>query len=280
MRLHQLMEEVAALGFTERVGDTQVFLFCANRALRTLAADRPTVKTLQMQKQILRPVALTESLFHRGAEALYVQPCGNLFSFLVSGTGEYTVYNGKGTEITTPFHTPHALFRDTVKEGSSVVFRGEYDYTIRRFCSYRATVAPDTPGVCVEGEDFVIGVKDMPTDFLTFDRLPEDDTGEPIAGATLNKDTLRIPAAYEGGVRLCYRVCPTPLYADDPLQEADVPKRVEHLLPLLCAAYLWMDDEPQKAQCYMQMYENGIRSIAYSDTVRADVRYTDVLNWT
>ena len=52
-----------------------------------------------------------------------------------------------------------------------------------------------------------------------------------------------------------------------------------HLLALLTAAYLWIEDDSAKAQFYMQMYMEGIRDLRISRPHVADAVITDTHHW-
>ena len=52
-----------------------------------------------------------------------------------------------------------------------------------------------------------------------------------------------------------------------------------HLLPLLTAAYLWLDDDSAKAQFYMQMYMEGIRDVRISRPTSQDTEIKDTHHW-
>ena len=92
-------------------------------------------------------------------------------------------------------------------------------------------------------------------------------------------NTLFIPSDYEGEIHLTYRRVPSAILADAPNATIDLSPALAHLLPLLTAAYLWLDDDAGKAQFYMQMYMEGIRDIRLSRPVSASTEMKDTHHW-
>ena len=88
------------------------------------------------------------------------------------------------------------------------------------------------------------------------------------------ENTVVIDAdANKGSFRIFYKAAHDPLtnvqqYKDD----VPLPLKVHHLVPLLAAYYVWMEDEPAKAAQYYNMYEQkSVEVKNQTDTPRARI---------
>lgn len=97
-------------------------------------------------------------------------------------------------------------------------------------------------------------------DFLTFDKHPvQIDDGEKCEpfGDYLEWDyhTLKVPGDVSGTFIVQYRAKPTRYQAG--MDDVDIPLEPithEDLLPLLCAYFVWLDDDATKAAQYYNLY--------------------------
>ena len=65
--------------------------------------------------------------------------------------------------------------------------------------------------------------------------------------------------AYAGSLRIYYNKACTEIDATTPDSFVpELPKKVHHLIPLLAAYYLWLDDDQVKATQYYNMYETEL----------------------
>ena len=60
----------------------------------------------------------------------------------------------------------------------------------------------------------------------------------------------------------------------------DVPEECLALFPLLVCGYLWLDDEPDRAQYYMALYREGRSLLLERKPSRTQRLNTDTLGWT
>ena len=98
-------------------------------------------------------------------------------------------------------------------------------------------------------------------------------------GVCIYEKKLFIPTEYEGEIHLTYRRIPGEILADAPNAPIDLSPALVHLLPLLTASYLWLDDDGAKAQFYMQMYMEGMRDVRVSRQIGAESGITDTHHW-
>ncbi len=103
--------------------------------------------------------------------------------------------------------------------------------------------------------------------------------GIPVSGAHVSGTTLTLPKDTSGPLTLHYHRAPAVLTDDMSEEEAvDVPRSCEHLLALLTASYLWLDDEAERSQYYLSMYRDGMLRLASENKSRTHV-YADVIGW-
>lgn len=69
-------------------------------------------------------------------------------------------------------------------------------------------------------------------------------------------DTLVIDQdEHKGEFRVFYKSAHTPFTGTQTGVEVPLPQKVHHLVPLLAAYYVWLEDEPSKAAQYYNLYE-------------------------
>lgn len=83
----------------------------------------------------------------------------------------------------------------------------------------------------------------------------------------INADEFRSGSPQEGteeyekaelttySIRICYKAAHTPVTEDNTARQIELPTKVHHLVPLLTAYFVWLEDEPTKAAQYYNLYE-------------------------
>lgn len=111
-------------------------------------------------------------------------------------------------------------------------------------------------------------------DCISLIGLPHTPSGAPVPGLLLVDDTVLIPAGYIGTIIIDYRR-QHELVTIDTVQyngSIDVPQGCEDLLVLAMAYYTWLEDEPTKAERYLQMFN---AQAAYELSARGRVPQDD-----
>jgi len=258
--LSQLRDAVALLGFESSLealdeNAARHFLFCTDRALWAVERLRPRVAILRLCHDPARNLLDAYRYRHRGGEVLTLTAEGAAsYTFFVRGEGKVTVYDGKASR-TFSFSCPAGRRFCGLLSGqkASLVFAGDYDYSVtdaalwdRRFSGKEADIEPGTPYAVYDLEEYC-------EDFLRFDEPPFTERPE---GARLeNGHLLFLPRNTVCECEVRYRRKHTPVTADTPDDfrlEAD--EDLCQLVPLLVAAYLCLDDAPDKADFYLKLY--------------------------
>ena len=109
--------------------------------------------------------------------------------------------------------------------------------------------------------------------FLSFDttpvRIDEGDEYVPFGDYDIETgDTIVMSGAEEGTFRVFYKSAHEP-YTKDTADETELPLplRAHHLVPLLCAYYVWLDDDQQKAIMYYNQYETLAQTLLANENM-------------
>jgi hypothetical protein len=278
MTLTNLLEEVYALGFEDSAELDENFLITANRALMHIFSEKCEEKLGKMIATGIDTLSYISSYIHRpGTDVTFSIP-GVAYSFRVSGKGSYKIKDKNG-ERTESFDTVMGQRRGFISSDASITFLGEYTYTVIGLASFPYTSGEDVTDIPIFTKEKEYKISDVIADFLAFTRMPTDKDGYEISGARICADTLYLPSDFKGEVNILYKRKPEALCIDYPDAEIDIPRSTENLLPLLVASYLWLDDDPDKAQYYMQLYRDEMARLKRYIPSVIGGGYQDVTGW-
>ena len=147
----------------------------------------------------------------------------------------------------------------------------------RRLTVTRASIAQAT----VSADEYFITVdlSRLANDFMMPISMPEARNGVMIPGAFVSGAALTLPRELEGDVFLLYKRKPKEISAYTANEEIDIPAFCTHLLPLLTAAYLWLDDAPDNADYYMDIYRRESTKLRRAVSPAVGAEYTNVTGW-
>ena len=279
MTFKDLTAEVAALGFESEIENRPALLHSANRALRSLSALFPTYDTLILMQRVIHPTSLTEEIVFTPGEEITIPLTGTSFSMKFSGAGSFTL---KERHRTTPyfFDTPYMEFRRFLpdKKGE-LILSGQFSYKLKDIACFPYSYGTAEHDIPVITPYRAYSMREHAKNFFSFTSLPTDEKGNTVENAYFRDDTLYIPREYEGEIHLTYRRMPHLILSDNPGSAIDITPTYEHLLPLLTASYLWLDDDVTKAQFYLQMYMEGVRDVRRSRPSFAESGIADTHGW-
>ena len=98
-------------------------------------------------------------------------------------------------------------------------------------------------------------------DFISFVNQIKGLNGEIISSIVANDGILYVPKDLRETVIVSYQRLPSPMLLSDGDVQIDMPRELEHILPLLVASFLWLDDDEAKAQYYMAIYRDLMNNI-------------------
>lgn len=277
MTLQELKNEIAALGFEGEIDDTRTFAFAVKRAIATIYTERGIHKTLRIYQRNPKPSFHISTLCHEGGEVNTFNFSGGAYFFRVSGVGSFTVVDRNGVHEY-EFNSSSATVRGFIAGDGEISFYGNYCYTVYDLCHFDELISDKIEDVnyngCCEYD-----IKKMASDYLGPADRPKDSSGAVIEGCKICSGTLTVPYSYEGEIVFTYR-CRPPFDTDiDPECELDIDPECEHLLPILCAAYVWLDDDADKAQYYMSLYREGMAALKLYSPRCINAEYSDVTGW-
>ena len=277
MTIKTLFEDVCALGFEDATDMTDAFIYSAKRAQRTIALEWGREARARILASGIDTVSTVKLLKKAPSDTVsYNSGAANAFSFKVSGKGSYKIIDSSGEEKYS-FDSVMALHRGFMSRGGLLVFLSGR-YVVSDIAFFNLPADSKTEDIPVYYDECEYDLPDYVKDFLAATSAPTDHNGERIEGAKILGDVLSLPSSYIGEVNVYYKRLPKEIspYSNE---DIDVPKVAEHLLPLLTAAYFWLEDSPEKSQYYMQLYRDETsRTRRYlPSTVGGE--YRDVTGW-
>lgn len=279
MTYTELTAEVAALGFEREIENRPALLHSANRALRSLSALSPAYDTVTLIQRCISPTSLIEEITYTPGKEIVIPLEGSSFSMKFSGAGYFTL---KERHRVTPFffESPYMEFcRFLPDKKGELILIGQFSYQLRDIACFPHTYGTADSDIPVIKPFRAYRMRELVKDFFGFTTLPSDACGVAVKNAYFRDDTLFVPREYEGEIHLTYRRLPRSINPDAPDAEIDMTPTFSHLLPLLTASYLWLDDDPVKSQFYLQMYMEGVRDIRLSRPSFAENGITDTHHW-
>ena len=268
MTVAQLERAVARLGFAPSIEDGGALLRdAAARALDEIAAAHPRLRTVTLWHLPSPP------LYHEGStrplrgERTITLPEGASFRLSVTGNGTFTATRDQ-KNATFSFYAPDGTSPATLG-GSLPAGRGSLTLRLRAEGSYRILslavydeVYEGLPPDPLAPRAFELS--ELCPSFGALAAPPESLTGRPLCEGATGDYTLEegrrllLSPRTSGAIRLTYRAA-LPL-----TEEGELPVTDEEaaLLPLFCAAYVYLDDDPEKASFYLARFREGLRRTA------------------
>ena len=278
MTYKDLCEEITALGFETELESEERVLSAANRALMTIFTERPLYKKLTLYKHRATPVQKTAIINHVGGKDVTVEYEGaKAFSFKTCGVGR-CVITERGSSTTLEFSENAEVHRGFLHGNGAIRFTGEYSYSVYDFAIFAEIFSEKTEDIPTLSDFFEYEMNKYCNDFLAFVSAPTDDYGMPIDGSLLQGSIMNIPENYSGKISLTYKSAPKKLTGNLD-EQIIVPVGCEHLPALLASAYVWLDDDADKAQYYMTLYREAISAVKYYGREKIDGKYRDVNGW-
>ena len=263
MTYNELKNDVAGLGFEPLIEDEDGLIAAANRALRLIYTDRPVSRTVRRYVQAPRVADSYPVIRHEGGTERTVALSGVAFSFRARGRGAYLLKDGKD-ETRVEFNGTDTPIKSRMKVGGNITFLGEYDYVIYDLCSFFGVVGPEYDDIPLRELYIELDTDLEHNDFRAFVGPPRDARGEAIRGAVLRGGRIYLPFDYDGEIVYDYYRSPSEITRGGE-QSIDVSAECEVLLPLLTAAFIWLDDDAQKASYYLSLYREELaRILRYS----------------
>ncbi len=278
MTLNQLLREVYSLGFEDTGELNESFIFAANRAIRAIYSHVASEKRAGILVNAPKISQYLESYTYTQGNPLVLHLTGNAYSFRYSGTGTYTIKDSSGAK-TVNFSNKNGTEKGFFNKECELVFAGGFSYLIMDFAVYAEKTSDERENIPVFTRFNEISLTEYIPDFSLATSQPEDKNGSVIKGGAISGERLLLPFDWSGEVFIRYKPAPTPLslnYAD---AKIDIPSYAEHLLALLTASYVWLDEDPEKADYYASVYRTELNGVIFNSPRGINTEYKDVLGW-
>ncbi len=261
MTLNELKSDVALLGFEDEIADDALFISSANRAIKMIYTDRPVRSTGTVSASSPKIVMHRDLIIHSGGENSVFDIEGKALYFRSSGKGECVVETSNGSSLF-PLSMKGQVSKAILYGGrATVTLRGDYYFTVSDFTVYGDIYAKSTADIPEYRGLAAVYIPDHINDFKSPAELPRDLNGSVIEKAYISGDTLYLPPDYSGNVCIDYYKSAPVLTLSDADTDISISAETEHLLPLLTASFMWLDDDSEKAQYYMSLYRDAISAM-------------------
>ena len=255
MTLIELSEEVSALGFDGQIPTDYRFRTAASRALSILFSDSFLIERTEICVLAPKTVKQISLLTHVGGKEETLPLAGRAYSMYVSGRGSFTVTDSDGPRKTS-FGTRGKRMTGSLRGDATLTLSGERDFAITELTLYSALYGDDiiniplSPTPCYDMQDLV-------SDFGGFVGGITDKYGRPFASASLSGSKITFPKDTVGRYIIPYRRSGINITESQLSERIDIPKSAEHLLALMTAHLLLIDDEPALAEHYLELYRKA-----------------------
>ena len=278
MTLNDLKDEISALGFEREIETDKNLLFSIKRALAAVYSERGILNSFFIEHYPNIPNLVFERLTHCAESSETVAIHGKAYSFTVSGTGYFAIEEN-GVRREHSFSSPLYLWRGFINGDATITFFGEFSFEVFNLAVFESTRSDSAEDLFAYGEAFEYDLSKLKSDFYCIAALPTDEKDREITGVLVRGNRLLIPWGYEGRIKITYKLSAPEIKSDEPNAKIDVSAERERLIALLASAYYWADDAPEKADFYLAMYKDTLKSLKEHDTRALGGGYKNVTGW-
>ena len=256
MTYNELKERVAHLGFERTVDEDALLYSAAERALATIFIDRGEKGRASIYVQTPESYRVYGRVRHRSGEAEEIEVVGDAFSFRPYGRGSCLVIS-QATATRVEFDGTEGVVKGHIPSSAARIrFEGESDYTVVSLAAFAGKFDLSLTGVPLYSERRVIDLLEHIGDIRTLAAPPRLPSGEIAPDVTPQGRRIELPFRFDGELIIDYYRLPRVISRTE--GEIDLAPDTAHLLPLLTAAYVWLDDDAEKSQYYMALYQSGM----------------------
>jgi hypothetical protein len=303
MTVGELYSSVAQLGFETALDSMERFYYAVNRALLQVNRIKPLTAIYTLNHFPLENLLKGDyySPIYKGKEDLvFMVENAKSYSFECNGNGSMVVEKiGEEdewetvTSVNLVSNGQFKHYRGFIKDGDVFVegtfrvrFIGSFVYYVQNLAFYGDLISNNVSDIPPYGKYIPYDIASSANDFIEFAYPPIMDAtrGE---GFTLNRDyfvegegKILIPASTKGVFEICYKRVPKQIDSNTYDNESiDLDEELCAILPNLVASYIWVEDEPDKAQYYLSLYREQVAEIiAQKKDMRPSV-YRNKTGW-
>ena len=283
MTVADLYRSVAQLGFEDGIEYEDGFVFAANRAILEVNQLRPTTSFYNLNHRPMKNKLTKPTFFPSLKEDELIFVCSDVkaYYFECDGSGAAYIELYDERSRTWQMIEMRALsssgefkpYKGFIRRGGEFVsgtvrlrFTGEYLYSVKNVAMYEHLYSKKEEDIPAFEAFTKYDVSKLVPDFLSFKNPPiEVDDGYRHLNQSFQIEDHRVlllPYDGAGQYRVIYHRRPDPIVHSGALNEddtvIDLDEELCALLPVLIASYIWMDDEPEKAQYYLSIYQSRV----------------------
>ncbi|MBE6532180.1 MAG: hypothetical protein E7676_01570 [Ruminococcaceae bacterium] len=278
MTLKELHGETCALAFDDFLALDDRFLSSAYRAMRAVYNSRKITAEKKFYVRGCLPKTKISEIRHKGGRAESLPLSGKAFSMRLYGKGNIVV-SGPNGEFMKDFDCNGDYYKDFLDADTTITFVGLSSYTVCDLVTFEEVFSSNRSDI-PDGDGFtVIDLREALPDFLSLDSMPTDASGKTLTAAVVYDGKIKLPDSYSGEISIVYRKRPMQPSLYSPESRIDIPAEYEPLLPLYCAYYLLLEDEPEKAEFYREEYEKMLAVIGRGFVYSFENKYLDTNGW-
>lgn len=304
MRVRELYEQVAGLGFEKSLEDDDWFYQAANRALLQVNLLRPAISsyvinhkpmTNLVKDSSFSPVQRAEDLCYEvnDAKAYFFEADGIGTCYIErqdKNSGAWLILDAVELTGTKRFSSYSGFIRDGKKFITGRVrlrFAGDFLYSVKCVAMYQHVYSAEVSDIPAYEAYTRYDIGSLVPDLLTLALPPitEDEEYKKLSGDfdVEGGRVILLPYSATGCFKILYNRRPREIIntggAADDETIIDLDDELCSLLPILIASYIWIEDEPDRAQYYMTLYQARAAEITAKEKNHAPVNMKDVYGW-
>ncbi|MBQ8321587.1 MAG: hypothetical protein IJX92_04410 [Clostridia bacterium] len=277
MTLRELKNELLSLTSLPSSEIDKRVCHAASRALFRIHTELKAVTEKSIY--VTRPhiASHTPQLLCCGGERLELKLSGKAFSMRLCGKGSYTIYDG-GESYTESFNLSGESRCGFLKtDEAKIVLSCESAVTVMDLVCY-SEVRGDGEKIPAYDELYREAV-DTEDRFIALAEPICDGCGRKITGAECIGGVIYYPKEFEGEIKVRYRRLPGRISGAYPDEAIDLPTSYAPLLPILTAAELLLEDDPERAMVLYNTYTGLKDALLSCRPYGMTAKYNDTTRW-
>lgn len=306
MTVKELYDSVAHLGFETTLENDDRFYFAANRAIIQVNRIRPATSIYKLNHFPLKNL-LTDNTFEPvckdeealvfacdGAKGYYFECNGNGIANIEKSTDLGETWDIIGSVELVSADGRFIAYKGIILDGGEpysglvrIRFSGEYIYYVQNVALYGSLIGAGAENVPAYGKYVPYDLASLASDFASFACPPIVDAQRSksfvldidyfIDGAS----KILIPASVTGVYDIYYNRKIKPINSTDARETTviDLDEELCAILPNLIASYVWVEDEPEKAEYYLSLYREQVAEIAMRNKNFSPAVYRNKNGW-
>lgn len=285
--IEELYSSVAQLGFETTLESDERFFFAVNRAILQVNRVKPLTSIYKLNHFPLDNLIGGDHFepVCKDREALiFVAERARSYYFECNGNGSVIIEKSTDGDAWSvigdiSLSSPDGRFieyKGFILDGANPVdgqvrlrFIGDYLYYVQNIALYGSLLSAEIKDIPVYARNITYDIASLTNDFMAFVCPPIADVKRGRA-FVLNQDyfvedegKILIPASAKGVFDICYQRKPREVTSEgmETGETIDLNDELCAILPNLVASYIWVDDEPEKAQYYLSLYREQVAEI-------------------